>query len=161
MSIKTSDVCDRYAAEIQIADPVFKDYGGERYFSGPIATVQVFEDNVIVRKMLEEPGQGRVLVVDAGGSLRRAIIGETIAKIAHKNGWTGVVIHGAIRDADELTRVPVGIKALNAVPLRPKKEGIGQRDVAVKFAGVTFTPGHYLYADPDGIVVSPKKLALD
>lgn len=159
--IKTSDLCDRYAAEIGIAEPIFKDYGGELAFSGPIVTIQVYEDNVLIRRAMEEPGEGCVLVIDGGGSLRRALVGDIMASLAKRNGWGGILINGCIRDAVELGRLPIGIKALNSMPLRPKKEGKGQRDVPVQFAGVTFAPGHYLYADADGVVVSSKELSLD
>ncbi len=156
--VKTSDLCDRYTPEIAVADPVFKDYGGTPFFAGQIATVQVYEDNILVRRALEEPGQGRVLVVDGGGSLRCALVGGIIADLAHRNGWAGILVYGCIRDSDEIARVPIGVKALNSNPLRPKKQGTGQVGIAVTFARVTFTPGHYVYADSDGIVVSAKEL---
>jgi regulator of ribonuclease activity A len=161
MKIRTTDLCDRYATDLQIAEPIFKDYGGKLDFAGPIVTGKVYEDNVIVRKILEEPGSGRVLVVDGGGSLRRAIIGGIIADLACKNGWAGVLINGCIRDIGELAQISIGVKALNVIPLRPLKEGKGQRDIAVAFAGMTFTPGHYLYADEDGVVVSARKLEMN
>lgn len=160
MKNRTTDLCDKYFPGLQVAEPIFCDYGGKLDFEGPIVTVHTYEDNVIVRKILEEPGNGRVLVVDGGGSLRRAIIGDHIADIAFTSGWAGVVINGCIRDIDGLSKISIGVKALNAIPLRPLKAGVGQRDIPVTFAGVTFTPGHYLYADEDGIVVSAKKLEL-
>jgi regulator of ribonuclease activity A len=112
MKIRTTDLCDQFFADLQIAEPLFRDYGGKLDFAGPIVTVQQYEDNVIVRKILEEPGNGRVLVVDGGGSLRRAIIGDIIAAIAHKNDWAGVLINGCIRDVTKLATIPMGIKAL-------------------------------------------------
>lgn len=161
MKIRTTDLCDKYSAELQIAEPLFRDYGGKLDFVGPIVTVKTFEDNIIVRQILEEPGNGRVLVVDGEGSLRRAIIGDHIAEIAFQSGWAGVLINGCIRDIQGLGKIAVGVKALNAIPLRPLKGGVGQRDIPVAFAGVIFTPGHYLYADEDGVVVSAKKLEMD
>jgi regulator of ribonuclease activity A len=161
MKLKTTDLRDRYAPELTVADPVFKDYGGTSFFAGEIATVQVYEDNVLVRKTLEEPGQGRVLVVDGGGSLRCALVGGIIADLAHRNGWAGILIYGCIRDSDEIAQVPIGVKALHSNPLRPKKQGTGQTGIAVTFAGVTFTPGQYVYADSDGVVVSARELTLN
>ncbi|MGE5263281.1 MAG: ribonuclease E activity regulator RraA, partial [Acidobacteriota bacterium] len=108
-----------------------------------------------------EPGQGRVLVVDGGGSLRCALVGGIIADLAYKNGWAGILLHGCIRDSDEIARVPIAVKALNSNPLRPKKDGGGLRDIPVTFAGVTFAPGHYVYGDEDGVIVSAKELTLE
>jgi regulator of ribonuclease activity A len=160
MTIRTTDLCDEFSADLQIAAPLFRDYGGKLDFAGRIVTVKTFEDNVIVRKILEEPGNGRVLVVDGEGSLRRAIIGDHIGEIAFQSGWAGVLINGCIRDIQGLGKIQLGVKALNAVPLRPLKSGVGQRDIPVTFAGVIFTPGHFLYADEDGVVVSAKELKL-
>lgn len=160
MKIRTTDLCDTYFPDLQIAEPIFRDYGGKLDFEGTIVTVHTYEDNVIVRKILEQPGNGRVLVIDGGGSLRRAIIGDHIAEIASNSGWAGILINGCIRDIQGLSKIPIGVKAINAIPLRPLKSSVGERDIDVTFAGVTFTPGHYLYADEDGIVVSMKKLEL-
>jgi regulator of ribonuclease activity A len=120
--------------------------------------VKVFEDNVLVREALETDGQGRVLVVDGGGSTRCALVGDRLAQLAYENGWTGIVVDGCIRDSEEISRIPVGVKARHAVPKKSAKRGIGERDVPVRFAGLTFTPGHYLYADPDGVVVADRDL---
>jgi regulator of ribonuclease activity A len=159
VNTRTTDLCDRHWAELQIAEPIFRDYGGQISFAGPIATVQAYEDNVLIRAILETPGNGRVLVMDGGASLRRALIGGIIAELAHKNGWAGLVINGCIRDIGELSRVPIGIKALNVIPLRPLKQGTGQRDIVLNFAGVKFRPGDWLCADEDGIIVSAKELS--
>lgn len=158
MKIRTTDLCDRYSAELQIAEPIFRDYGGQLAFAGPIATVQSYEDNVIIRNILEGPGNGRVLVIDGGASLRRALVGGIIADLAYKSGWAGLLINGCIRDIGELARVPIGVKALNAIPLRPLKSGAGRKDIVLTFAGVHFTPGHFIYADEDGVVVSTREL---
>ena len=158
MKTRTTDLCDRYSAELQIAEPIFRDYGGQLAFAGPIATVQSYEDNVIIRSILEGPGNGRVLVIDGGASLRRALVGGIIADLAHKSGWAGLLINGCIRDIGELARVPIGVKALNAIPLRPLKSGAGRKDIVLTFAGVHFTPGHFIYADEDGVVVSTREL---
>ncbi|NMO21674.1 ribonuclease E activity regulator RraA [Pyxidicoccus fallax] len=160
MDLKTADLCDEHAGtpHFQVAEPGFLDYGGRRSFSGPISTVRAPEDNSFVRKALEEPGQGRVLVVDGGGSRRCALVGDQLAALAQKNGWAGVVVNGCIRDAEEVGRTAIGVKALGTHPLKSNKRNEGQRDVEVRFAGVTFRPGHHLYADADGIVTSEKAL---
>ena len=158
MALKTTDLCDAHADELQIAAPLFRDFGGAPAFGGPISTVHVYEDNVLVRAALEEDGAGRVLVVDGGGSLRCALVGDMLGEIGVKNGWAGIVVHGCVRDSAELAQLPLGVRALATNPLRSEKRGEGQRDVPVAFAGVTFMPGHYLYADADGIIVAPRSL---
>ena len=161
MPFATPDLCDEFGAEVRVAEPLFRDFGGVERFAGPIATLRVFEDNALVRRALEMPGGGRVLVVDGGGSLRSALVGGNLAALARENGWSGLVVYGCIRDAAEIASTPVGIKAIHAVPRRSAKAGVGERDVPVAFAGVTFTPGAWLYADRDGIVVAYRKLADD
>lgn len=158
--IKTADLCDAHAGtpQFQIAEPGFQDYGGVRTFAGPISTVRAPEDNSLVRKALEEPGQGRVLVVDGGGSRRCALVGDQLALLAQQNGWAGVVVNGCIRDAGDVGRMRIGVKALGTHPLKSLKRNEGQRDVEVRFAGVTFRPGHYVYADLDGIITSESPL---
>lgn len=159
MNIKTTDLCDIYAAELQVAAPLLRHYGGAPAFGGPISTVKVLEDNVLVRAALEEPGAGRVLVVDGGGSLRCALLGDMLAELGVRNGWAGVVVYGCVRDTAALARLPLGVCALASNPLRSAKLGQGQRDVEVAFAGVTFVPGHFLYADADGVIVAARALA--
>jgi regulator of ribonuclease activity A len=158
MQAKTVDLCDQHAAEIQVAAPIFRDYGGTIAFCGPISTVQVHEDNVLVRAALEEPGQGRVLVVDGGGSLRCALVGDQLAALGLGNGWAGVVINGCIRDVAMLAELRFGVKALAANPLRSAKHGTGARDVQVTFAGLMWTPSQYLYSDEDGVIVADQPL---
>ncbi len=158
MSFKTPDLCDELEESVRVADPLFRDFGGAGSFHGPVATVRVFEDNVLVREKLETEGQRRVLVVDGGGSTRCALLGDRLARFAYENGWAGIVINGCIRDSEEISRITVGVKALHAVPRRSAKRGVGERDVLVSFAGNTFTPGHYLYADADGVIVSDRDL---
>jgi regulator of ribonuclease activity A len=154
----TTDLCDQHPDAVSVAEPLFRDYGGARAFHGRIATVKVHEDNVLVRKALEEQGAGRVLVIDGGGSLRCALLGDQIAALAQKNGWAGVVVFGAIRDSAEIARIPVGVKALATNPLKSGKKGAGDRDIPVRFAGVTFTPGAFLYADEDGVIIAAEQL---
>lgn len=153
----TTDLCDQHPS-VSVVDPLFRDYGGTKAWSGRIATVKVHEDNVLVRAALEEPGAGRVLVVDGGGSLRCALLGDQIALLAQKNGWAGLLVFGAIRDSKAVGALPIGVKALGTNPLKSKKKGAGDRDIPVTFAGVTFTPDAFLYADEDGVVISPKPL---
>ena len=158
MDIKTADLCDQFEADVRVAAPIFRVFGGAESFGGRISTVQVFEDNVLVRAALETPGHGRVLVVQGGGSLRCALVGDVLAALGHQNGWAGIVVHGCIRDSRAIARIPIGVRALATNPLRSAKRGAGERDVPVTFADVTFMPGHYLYADADGIVVAEREL---
>lgn len=158
MELKTADLCDNYARVIQVADPILRDFGKKLTFSGPITTVKVFEDNSLVRSALEEPGSGRVLVVDGGGSLRCALVGDQLAALGAKNSWAGVVVYGCIRDSAAIAKINLGVKALAAHPLRSVKRGAGERDIPVKFAGISFRPGHFLYADEDGLLVAEDPL---
>jgi regulator of ribonuclease activity A len=158
MHFSTADLCDHHEHRVQIAAPLFFDYGGVERFFGPISTVKVHEDNTLVRGVLEEPGQGRVLVVDGGGSLRCALVGDVLAALAWKNGWTGLIVYGCIRDSAAIAEIGIGVKALNTNPRKSVKKGAGDRDISVNFAEVNFIPGHYLYADEDGILVSQEAL---
>lgn len=160
LKVKTADLCDDFEDVLQIAEPLLKNFGGRRAFHGPISTVKVFEDNSLVRDALESPGKGRVLVVDGGGSRRCALVGDVMARIAEDGGWAGMVIYGCVRDATELGKMSIGIKALAANPRRSVKRGEGQWDVPVNFAGVTFRPGEYLYSDDDGIIIAAEALHL-
>jgi regulator of ribonuclease activity A len=158
VGFSTPDLCDAYSDLVQVVEPVFRIFGAEIAFSGPVDTLKVFEDNALVREVLETPGEGRVLVVDGGGSLRCALLGGRLAYLAHTNGWSGVLINGAVRDAAELNQVPIGIRALNTIPRRSEKKGKGERGSVVTFAGTTFQPDAYLYADGDGVVVAERDL---
>ena len=158
-SYLTTDLCDQYSDHISIAQPLFKDYGGVVQFHGPIVTVKVFEDNVLVKGTLEQNGQGGVLVVDGGGSNRCALLGDMLAGMAKDNGWAGILVNGCIRDSVQIKTINVGVKALNTHPLKSIKRGEGQKDIPVSFAGIDFVPGHFLYADEDGIVVSSTELS--
>lgn len=156
--LKTADLYDSYGDLLQVAEPVFRHFGRRTAFAGPIATVKVFEDNTLVRASLETPGRGAVLVVDGGGSMRCALVGDLLAQLAIDNRWAGIIVNGCIRDSVAIDGMNIGIKALATNPARSEKRGEGRKDVAVGFAGVTFTPGHHVYADADGIVVSEKDL---
>lgn len=154
----TADLCDDYGPGVQAAQPLLHDFGGADAFCGPIATVKVEDDNTSVRVRLEEPGLGRVLVVDGGGSLRCALVGDRLAQLAHDNNWAGLIVFGCVRDSVALRQVQIGIKALATMPRKSEKRGLGEHDVEVYFAGVTFIPGHFVYVDADGIVVAPNPL---
>lgn len=152
--LKTADLYDIHGEQLKICSPVFRHYGGHRSFHGTIATLKCFEDNALVRDQLSQPGQGRVLVVDAGGSLRCAMLGDQLAQLAVDNGWAGVLMYGCIRDSVEIGEMPLGVLALATHPRKSVKQGVGEVAGAVTFAGVTFNPGEWLYADEDGVVVS-------
>lgn len=155
----TTDLCDAYGDELQIAEPIFSDYGGWRAFHGPVETLKLFEDNSLVRAVLGEPGAGRVLVIDGGGSRRCALLGDQLAERAVENDWRGVVVYGCIRDVQRLAQLPLGIKALGVHPLKSVKRGEGQRHVTLRCAAMVIRPNDVLYADADGIVVSPRPLS--
>ena len=161
-TISTCDLCDVHKGDesgaFRVLPPVFHHYGGKEAFSGPVATVKCFEDNSLVKAAIETPGQGRVLVVDGGGSLRRALVGGNVAATAAKNGWAGIVVYGAVRDLAELRETPMGLRALALMPLPTEKRGEGQSEVPVQVAGVWVRPGDWLYADADGIVVGARPL---
>jgi regulator of ribonuclease activity A len=161
MSFKTADLCDEHADALQICEPGFLGFGGRTRFAGAISTIKCFEDNSLVREALGEPGAGRVLVVDAGGSRRCAMLGDLLAAKAVENGWSGVLMYGLIRDSADIAQMDLGVKALGTHPLKSMKKGVGERDVEVRFAGVRFVPGHFLYADEDGIVCSGQRLLAD
>lgn len=161
MDLSTCDLCDRYPDLVRVADPLFRDFGGRHAFGGRIVTIKCHEDNSLVRDLVAEPGQGCVLVVDGGGSLRRSLLGDQLAARAVESGWEGIVVFGAVRDVEAIAHMNIGVKALAAIPLKTDKRGIGDRDVAVRFAGVNFVPGEYLYADANGIIVAAQALAAD
>ena len=156
MTFSTADLCDAMGDAVRVAEPVFRDYGGVRRFAGPASTLRVLEDNALVRSTLEQPGEGRILVVDGGGSLRTALVGGKIAALAAANGWSGLVIHGAVRDRAELKAAAVGIKALALSPRRSAKAGRGEAGIEVTVAGISVRPGNYVWADEDGIIVADR-----
>ena len=154
----TADLWDEYGDKLQLVEPIFRNYGAKKTFGGEIVTVKVFEDNVLVRKTLEKEGYGKVLVVDGGGSTRCALLGDRLAAMARNHGWEGVIIYGCIRDSAEIVNIKVGVKAVNTCPAKSIKRGEGQTDLPLRFAGVVFKPGAYLYADDDGILLSDSPL---
>ena len=147
MTFQTPDLCDENEGKVKVATPMFQAYGGKTRFHGQIQTVKVFEDNVFVRDMLSEPGTGKVLVVDGGGSLRCALVGDLIAAMAQKNGWEGIIVYGCIRDSRAIAEMDLGVFAIDTHPLKTVKRNVGEADIPVTFGGVTFHPGEWLYAD--------------
>jgi len=154
----TSDLCDANEATIRVVDPGFRLYGGRIKLAGMIETVKCHEDNQLVKETLATDGTGKVLIVDGGGSMRRALMGDQIAASATKNGWNGVVVFGCIRDAAAIAKLDLAVRALDTHPHKTVKRGWGEKNVPVRFHGVTFAPGEYIYADEDGIVVHPTAL---
>ena len=158
MTFALPDLCDANADIVRVAEPVFRSFGGRAAFGGPIETIKCFEDNSLVAERVDEPGEGRVLVVDGGGSRRCALVGDNLAAKASANGWAGIVVYGCVRDVDELANIDVGVQALGAHPLRSVKAGVGTRDLVLHFAGASFVPGQFCYADNNGVLVSPVDL---
>ncbi len=158
MMKSTPDLCDQYPELIQVVEPMFSNYGGRERFGGEIVTVKCFEDNSVVKQLVATEGQGRVMVVDGGGSMRRACLGDMLAEKASANGWSGLIIYGCIRDVDEIMATDIGVQALGTHPMKTAKKGIGETQIPVTFGGVTFNPGHYVYADNNGIVVASQPL---
>ncbi|KRB87594.1 ribonuclease E activity regulator RraA [Noviherbaspirillum sp. Root189] len=163
MTFATCDICD--ANEDKLANgtlaalpPVFQKFGMQLTFSGQATTLKVFEDNVLVRSTLETPGNGNVLVVDGGGSLRCALVGGNLGVLAEKNGWAGIIVNGCIRDSEEINACDIGVRALATHPQRSVRKGVGDRDLRVTIAGVAIEPGDWIYADADGVLVSKQKL---
>jgi regulator of ribonuclease activity A len=160
----TADLCDNFIqspSRLQIVHPnLFTSFGLKPSFHGKIQTVKCFESNPLVRETLSSPGNGDVLVVDGGGSQRCAIMGDMLATFAVANGWSGVVVNGYIRDSKLINEMDVGVKALGTHPLKSSKEYKGEKNVRVSFGGVEFVPGHYLYSDEDGIVISEEELSM-
>ena len=158
MTIQTADLCDAHEDRVHVVEPMFRSYGGLNAFGGPITTLKLFEDNALVRKTLEMPGEGRVLVIDGGGSRRCALVGDQLAELGVRNGWAGILVYGCIRDSKAIGEMSLGVFALATHPRKTVKRNTGERDLPVTFGGVTFVPGHYLYADADGVIVSASAL---
>lgn len=158
MKYPTADFCDLYCDQLQILEPGLRHFGGQHAFHGPISTVKCFEDNSRVREQLQTSGEGRVLVVDAGGSPRCAMLGDLLAALAIDNHWSAVILHGMIRDSAAIAEMPLGVMARGTHPKKSDKQGIGQVDIPLRFDGVDFRPGEWLYADEDGVILSPAPL---
>lgn len=160
MQSLTPDLCDEYPNSVKVVDQDFNNYGKRQTFSGEIVTIKCYEDNSLVKEMAATAGNGKVLVVDGGASRRRALLGDMIAENAVKNGWEGMIIYGRIRDVDVIRTLDLGVQALGTVPVKTEKRGLGDLNVVLSFGGVEFVPGHYIYADNNGVVISEEKLQL-
>ena len=158
MTFSTCDLCDQFPDRIRVLAPIFRHYGGRTRFSGSIATIKCFEDNVFIREAAVEEGRGRIMVIDGGGSLRSALVGDGIAEWARDHGWAGMIINGCVRDTVALAKVDLGVMAIGVNPVTPGKRRVGARDVAVTFGDVRFTPSEYVYCDEDGVVVATERL---
>ena len=158
MIFQTTDLCDANEGKVRVVAPMFRSFGGKTRFAGPISTLKVFEDNSLVRSALETAGAGRVLVVDGGGSMRCAMVGDQLAALGVKNGWAGIVVYGCIRDSGPIAGMDIGVFALGTHPQKSVKKRAGDQDIPVTFGGVTFVPGHWLYADEDGVIVADAPL---
>ncbi|WP_108652472.1 ribonuclease E activity regulator RraA [Dongshaea marina] len=161
MEYNTSELCDTYLDMVDVAEPMFTTFGGRNSFGGIITTVKCFESNGLLSEVVQENGVGRVLLIDGGGSLRRALIDAEIAEIATENGWEGIVCYGCVREVDTLEELDIGIQALASIPVGADSEVSGERDAAVNFASVTFLPEDHLYADTTGIILSPEPLDIE
>lgn len=153
MVIATADVYDERGEQLDSLALQLRDLGGRQAFDGPVRTVRCHRDNALVKTVLQTPGDGAVLVVDGGGALESALVGDIIAGAAVDNGWAGIIVFGAVRDAAVLATLPLGVKALGTNPRKSAKDGVGEVDVPVEIAGVVFVPGHHLWADADGVLV--------
>jgi regulator of ribonuclease activity A len=158
MPFQTADLCDAHEGKIRVVAPMFRSFGGRRTFGGPIATLKIFEDNSLVRAALEKPGKERVLVIDGGGSLRCAMVGDQLALLGVTNRWAGIIVYGCIRDSRPIAQMDIGVFALATHPMKTVKRGVGEADVPVTFGGVSFVPGQHVYADEDGVIVSETAL---
>jgi len=158
MKFATADLFDNHADELQVCAPIFRDFGGHSNFCGPMRTLKIFESFEKTKSLLATDGDGCILVIDAGGSLRCAMLGDKLAQIAIDHNWKGILINGCVRDSAAISNLSIGVKALTTNPTRPCFEGESQLDIPVRFAGVTFRPGDFLYADADGVVVSQHNL---
>lgn len=160
MRVGTSEICDIYSDQVDVVEPIFSSFGGASSYFGQITTVKCFESNGLIAEVLEEDGRGKVLLVDGGGAVRRALIDAELAQLALDNGWEGIIVYGAVRQIDILETLDIGIHALAPIPVGAEDSNIGEVDTPVNFGGVTFLPEDYVYADLTGIVLSPEMLDL-
>lgn len=158
MNFLTASLADKFANEVEAADPHLKQFGGVNSFWGTIVTLDTYEDNGLLYDVLSAPGKGKVLVVDGGGSLQRAMVGQKLAQLACENGWQGIILYGCVRHVTQLAQIPIGIMALAATPLEAWRRGRGSSEKPIHFCGVTFRNGHFVYADDDGILIAARDL---
>lgn len=160
MTFITCDLSDAYPDITRVVEPIFTNYGGRTAFGGEILTIKCHEDNSLVKEHVGNPGNGRVMVVDGGGSLRCALLGDMLAAAAVKNGWAGIIIYGCIRDVDDIRKMDIGVQALRTIPIKSNRQGRGDLNIPVTFGGVTFRPGEFVYADNNGIIVATQALKM-
>lgn len=161
MFIDTSELCDLYAEQVDVVEPIFSSFGGVSHFYGKVTTVKCFESNGLIAEVLGENGEGRVLVVDGGGAVRRGLIDAELAQLAVDNGWEGIIVYGAVRQIQQLENLDIGIHALAPIPVSADESNAGESDIPVNFGGVTFFPEDYIYADLTGIILSQEPLDLE
>ncbi|EKE80898.1 ribonuclease E activity regulator RraA [Idiomarina xiamenensis] len=161
MEYNTSELCDLYPDMVDVVEPMFVHYGGRSSFGGQLVTIKCFEDKGLIEELVQQAGTGKVLLIDGGGSSRRALIDIGIAEQALDNDWEGIICYGAVRDVDALDELDLGIMALAAIPVGADNAGVGEADIAVNFAGVTFLPEDHVYADSTGIVLSAEPLDIE
>lgn len=161
MEYNTSELCDMYLDVVDVVEPMFSNYGGCSSFGGAISTVKCFEDNGLITETLQQEGEGKVLLVDGGGSLRRALIDAVTAELAVTNNWEGIIVYGSVRDVDALEELDIGIQAMASIPVGADTAAVGETDIPVNFGGVTFLPDDHVYADNTGIILSPEALDID
>ena len=161
MFIDTSELCDLYAEQVDVVEPIFSSFGGVSNFYGKVTTVKCFESNGLIAEVLEENGEGRVLIVDGGGAVRRGLIDAELAQLAVDNGWEGIIVYGAVRQIQQLENLDIGIHALAPIPVSADESSAGESDIPINFGGVTFFPEDYIYADLTGIILSQEPLDLD
>ncbi|NUY55305.1 ribonuclease E activity regulator RraA [Salinivibrio sp. MA351] len=160
MEYNTSELCDMYLDQVDVVEPMFSSYGGRSSFGGQITTVKCFEDTGLIREMAEQDGEQRIMLIDGGGSLRRALIDGEIAQLAADNDWAGMIVYGCVRDVDTIDEIDIGIQALASIPVGADEQGTGETDVPVNFGGVTFLPDDHVYADTTGVILSPDPLSI-
>ncbi|WP_109338346.1 ribonuclease E activity regulator RraA [Saliniradius amylolyticus] len=161
MEYNTSELCDLFADSVDVVEPMFVNYGGRVSYGGEVTTIKCFEDKGLIEKVVSQPGAGKVLLIDGGGSTRRALLDAETAQLALDNDWEGIVCYGSVREVDLLEELDIGIHALASIPVSADAEGVGDVDLAVNFGGVTFLPEDHLYADSTGIILSPEPLDID
>ncbi|MCO4322554.1 ribonuclease E activity regulator RraA [Aliidiomarina quisquiliarum] len=161
MEYNTSELCDLFADAVDVVEPMFVNYGGRSSFGGQVVTVKCHEDKGVIEKVLTQNGKGKVLVIDGGGSLRRALIDISIAEIAFENDWEGIICYGCVRDVDALDELDLGIQGIASIPVGADSESVGESDIAINFGGVTFLPEDHVYADNTGVILSPEPLDIE
>lgn len=161
MDYNTSELCDLFADSVDVVDPIFASYGGRYSFGGEITTIKCYEDRGLIDRVLAQPGEGKVLLIDGGGSTRRALIDSASLQLAIDNDWEGIVCYGSVREVDTLVDMDIGLLAVSTIPVNAESESTGDVDIPVNFGGVTFLPEDHLYADSTGVILSPEPLDID